>query len=112
MLILEPSIVDAEPMPDVEAMFAKLSGHKYFSRLDLSKGYWQVPLTHSARPLTAFQTPLGHFQFAEMPFGLVTASATFCCLMCKVLQNVFDVDNFIDDILVFTDTFDQHVSVL
>lgn len=50
------TVFDAEPMPDVDAMFAKLSGHKYFSRLDLSKGYWQVPLTHSARPLTAFQT--------------------------------------------------------
>lgn len=106
------TVFDAEPMPDVDAMFAKLSGHKYFSRLDLSKGYWQVPLTHSARPLTAFQTPLGLFQFTKMPFGLVTAPATFCRLMRDVLQNVSNVDNFIDDILIFTDTFDHHMSVL
>ncbi|XP_062590636.1 uncharacterized protein LOC134252230 [Saccostrea cucullata] len=106
------TVFDAEPMPDVDAMFAKLSGHKYFSRLDLSKGYWQVPLSDSARPMTAFQTPQGLFQFTKMPFGLVTAPATFCRLMREVLNNVSNVDNFIDDILIFTHTFDQHISVL
>lgn len=74
-------VFDAERIPDVNALFAKLSGHQVFSRLDLSKGYWQVPFTHSARPLTAFQTPLGLFHFTNMPFGLVTAPATFCRLM-------------------------------
>ena len=44
----------AEPMPDIDVLFARLSGHKYFSRLDLSKGYWQVPLSQAARPITAF----------------------------------------------------------
>jgi hypothetical protein len=60
------TVFDAEPMPDVDAMFAKLSGHKFFCRLDLSKGYWQVPLTQSSRPLTAFQTLQGLFQFTKM----------------------------------------------
>ncbi|XP_055997762.1 uncharacterized protein LOC125654613 [Ostrea edulis] len=106
------TVFDAEPMPDVDAMFAKLSGHKFFSRLDLSKGYWQVPLTQSSRSLTAFQTPLGLFQFTKMPFGLVTAPATFCRLMREVLHNITNVDNFIDDILVYTQTFEQHVQVL
>ena len=106
------TVFDAEPMPDVDAMFAKLSGHKFFSRLDLSKGYWQVPLTQSSRPLTAFQTPQGLFQFTKMPFGLVTAPATFCRLMREVLHNLANVENFIDDILVYTETFEQHVQVL
>ena len=106
------TVFDAEPMPDVDALFARLSGHKYFSRLDLSKGYWQVPLSQAARPLTAFQTPMGLFQFTKMPFGLVTAPATFCRLMREVLYNIPNVDNFIDDILIFTHTFDQHICVL
>jgi hypothetical protein len=106
------TVFDAEPMPDVDAMFAKLSGHKFFSRLDLSKGYWQVPLTQSSRPVTAFQTPQGLFQFTKMPFGLVTAPATFCRLMREVLHNLANVENFIDDILVYTETFEQHVQVL
>ena len=47
-----------------------------------------------------------------MPFGLVTAPATFCRLMREVLYNIPNVDNFIDDILFFTHTFDQHIWVL
>ena len=53
----------AVPMPDIDVLFARLSGHKYFSRLDLSKGYWQVPLSQAARPITAFQNSMGLFQF-------------------------------------------------
>lgn len=53
------TVFDAEPMPDIDAMFSKLAGHQYFSRLDLAKGYWQVPLTADSRPKTAFQTPMG-----------------------------------------------------
>lgn len=106
------TVFDAEPMPNPEDMFSKLAGHKYFSRLDLCKGYWQLPLTESAKPLTAFQTPLGLYQFRRMPFGLVTASASFSRLMRKLLSDMENVDNFIDDIIIFTVTFQQHIEVL
>lgn len=103
------TVFDAEPMPNVDAMFSKLAGHAYFSRLDLSKGYWQVPLSVESRPKTAFQTPLGLFQFTKMPFGLVTAPATFCRLMRLVRQDLSNVENFIDDILIYSMTFEDHV---
>ncbi|CAG2250028.1 unnamed protein product [Mytilus edulis] len=53
------TLFDAEPMGNAEEMFSKLAGHKYFSRIDLSKGYWQLPLSEDAKPKTAFQTPKG-----------------------------------------------------
>jgi len=106
------TVFDAEPMPNSEDMFSKLAGHKFISRIDLSKGYWQLPLTESAKPLTAFQTPLGLYQFRMMPFGLVTASASFSRLMRKLLVDIENVDNFIDDIIIFTMTFDQHLEIL
>jgi hypothetical protein len=63
-------------------MFSKLAGQIFFSRLDLSKGYWQVPLTPESKyKKTPFQTPLGLSQFTRMSFGLVTATATFSRLM-------------------------------
>ena len=65
----------AEPMPDIDVLFARLSGHKYFSRLDLSKGYWQVPLSQAARPMTAFQTPMGLFQLTKRLFGINYSSS-------------------------------------
>ena len=106
------TLFDAEPMPNAEEMFAKLAGHKYFSRLDLTKGYWQVPMSDKSKKLTAFSTPQGLFQFRTMPFGLVIAPAVFSRLMRKLLDNMDNIDNFIDDILVFTMTWPEHVDVL
>ena len=106
------TLFDAEPMGNAEEMFSKLAGHQYFSRIDLSKGYWQLPLSEDAKPKTAFQTPKGLFQFRRMPFGLVTAPASFCRLMRILLKGMENIDNFIDDIIIFTLTFEQHLEVL
>ena len=106
------TVFDAEPMPNIEQMFAKLHGCKYFSKLDLSKGYWQVPLTDQAKDLTGFVTSNGHFRFKVMPFGLVNAPATFCRLMRKVLKDLSNVDSFVDDILLYTEDWEDHLIVI
>ena len=103
------TLFDAEPMPNAEEMFAKQACHKYFSRLDLTKGYLQVD---KSKKLTGFSTPQGLFQFSTMPFGLVIAQAVFSRLMRKLLDNMDNIDNFIDDILVFTMTWPDDVEVL
>ena len=51
------TIFDAEPMPSAEDMFAKVSEHICFSKLDLAKGYWQVPMSDRSKQLTSFSTP-------------------------------------------------------
>lgn len=106
------TVFDCEPIPNMEDIFVKLANCKYLSKIDLTKGYWQLPLTDSAKPLTAFQTPLGLFQFVTMPFGLVCASASFSRIMRKLLYGLECVDNFIDDIIIFTETFIKHLEVL
>ncbi|KAK3770816.1 hypothetical protein RRG08_036417 [Elysia crispata] len=60
------------------------SRSKYLTKVDLSKGYWQIPLAEKAKPLTAFATEKGLYQFRVMPFGLQGAPATFSRLMRKV----------------------------
>ena len=84
---------DAEPMPNMEEMINRLSGHKYFTKIDLSNGYWQVELTEESKPLTAFETPWGLFQFKTLPFGLVNSGASFCRLIRIVLQGLHNVDS-------------------
>ncbi|XP_060070261.1 uncharacterized protein LOC132550238 [Ylistrum balloti] len=106
------TVFDAEPMPNTEEIFARLAGARYFSKLDLSKGYWQVPLTEKAKPMTAFTTPQGLFQFRVMPFGLVNAPATFSRMMRKLLAGMAHLENFIDDILIYTSTWEEHLDVL
>ena len=106
------TVFDAEPIPNVEDIFAKLAGNVFFSGFDLTKGYWQVPLTDDAKVKTAFQTPKGLMQFRVMPFGLVNAGATFSRLMRKLLEGMKNLDNFIDDVIVFTRTWELHMSVL
>jgi hypothetical protein len=105
---------DSEPMPDVDQLFAKLSNAKYFSKLDLSKGYWQIPVDEKDRHKTAFSTPYGQYQWTAMPFGLKTAGAIFTRMMRKLIQPMGrdDVDNFIDDVLIASDSWEQHLEAL
>ena len=91
------TVFDAMPMPSVEQIFSKFAGYKF-----ISKGYWQIPLSEHSKKYTAFQTPLGLFQFTVLQFGLVTAQASCSRLMRKLLQNLQNVDNFVDDIIIFT----------
>ena len=77
---------DAYPMPQVDELINQVGKAKFISALDLTRGYWQVPVAKDGRPKTVFVTPFGLFQFNVMLFGLQGASATFQRLMDKVLQ--------------------------
>ena len=105
---------DAEPLPDIDALFARLGKAKYFSKLDLSRGYWQIPMSAGDKCKTAFTTPAGQFQFVTMPFGLKTAGAVFSRVMRRVLEplQLASVQNFMDDVLIATETWPEHLSAL
>ena len=104
--------IDAEPMPNMEEVIIKMPGHKLFAKMDLSKGYWQVSLSERSKPLTAFETPRGLFQFKTMPFGSVNSGATFCRLMRIILSKLPNVDSFVDDMWIFTETWEDHMASL
>ena len=103
---------DAEPMPNMEEIINRMSDHKYLTEMDLSKGYWQVGLTERSKPLTAFETPTGLFQFRTMPFVLVNSGASFCRLMRIILSNLPNVDSFVGDMWIFTETWKDHMTSL
>ena len=105
---------DAEPIPNVDQIFAGLGRAQYFSKLDLSKGYWQIPVKKEDRLKTAFTTPQGQFQWVTMPFGLKTAGAVFSRVMRRVLEPLRDphVQNFMDDLMVATETWETHTASL
>lgn len=106
----QQTIFDPQPMPKLEEIINKLGKAKYISKLDLTKGYWQIPLSEAAQEISAFVTSFGHYQFTVMPFGMTNSAASFVRLMKKVLEGKEEFsDSFIDDILVFSEHFSEHL---
>ena len=71
------TVFDPEPMPSAEHLFQKLNGDKYFTRIDLSKGYWQISIPEDSDiPNTAFVTPDGSYEFLKIAFGMINSAAT------------------------------------
>ena len=103
------TISDATPIPDQERIFTKLSRAKYFTKLDLTKGYWQVPISKDSRKYTAFQAGNKLYEFNTMAFGLKNAPATFNRMMAKLLGHRSDVVYFFDDVLIFSETWNNHI---
>ena len=106
------TVFDPEPMPAAEDLFQKLSGDKYFSKIDLSKEYWQILIPEEDIPKTAFVTPDGSYEFLKMPFGMINSAATLKHGMKKLLKGLDNVDYYWDDILVHTRTWEEHLKAL
>ena len=83
------TVKDAFPLLQIADLVNTLSGHRYFSTLDLASGYWQVPVEESSQEKTAFVIPGGgHCEFLRMPFGLKNAVLTFQRLMSAFLEGL------------------------
>ena len=101
------TVRDAYAIPRIDDTLHLLAGAKYFSKLDLKCGYWQVELNEDDKAKTAFQAgPLGFYECNRMPFGLCNAPATFQRLMerCMGDINLRDCLVYLDDIIIFSST--------
>src|SRR6266536_1648512 len=108
------TIIDTYPLPIVNDTVDKIGGKKYYTSIDLASRYWQVEVDKNSQDITAFVTLWGFYQFNVMPFGLTNASATFQRLINYVLYDYLNdfVVVYLDDILVCSDTFDEHINHL
>ena len=105
---------DAYPLPRIDDIFDSLGKARWFTSLDLASGYWQVEVAPEDQPKTAFISACGTFEFNVMPFGLTNAPRTFQRLMDRVLRNEIGkfVHVYLDDINVFSETFEEHLQHL
>ena len=100
------------PLPLLEDVFQTVAENNpsIFSSLDMSSGFYQVPLDEASKPKTAFVTHRGNYQFKRMPFGICNAPASYQALMAKVLQNILFsyALAYVDDILCMSDSPERH----
>lgn len=103
---------DCFPLPRIDDCIDRVGPAKFVSKLDLLKGYWQVPLTPRAAEISAFVTPDYFCQYSVMAFGMRNAPSTFQRLMQLVLRDVQNCTAYLDDIVVYSSTWEEHVETL
>jgi hypothetical protein len=102
------------PLPRIDILFDQLARAKVFSKIDLRSSYHQIKIRPSDIPKTAFSTRYGLYEYLVMSFGLTNAPAYFMCLMNSVFMQELDkfVVVFIDDILIYSKTPEDHAKHL
>jgi transposase InsO family protein len=105
---------DVYPLPRIDTCLDALSGARWFSTFDLRSGYHQVRMNDTDKDKTAFVTREGTFRFRVMPFGLCNAGATFQRLMDIIMSGLnFEICLvYLDDIVLFSSSIDQHMERL
>lgn len=105
---------DRESPPLISEILQKYNGKRVFSKLDLTHGYWLVPLQKQSRPYTAFLFDSHMYEFRRIPFGLKTAGSGLIRSLSFALKRDFDqnISCYIDDILIDTEMIEEHLNVL
>ena len=86
-----------------------MQGATLFSTLDLLSAYHQIRLTDDNIPKSAFRTPKGLYEYKVMPFGLTNAPSIFMAAMNDILAYLGFVAVYLDDILIFSKSLEEHV---
>ena len=126
-LLNKVTVRNNAPLPRIEDLLDAVSGASYFSALDMTAGFWQLRLTDEDKPKTAWRSPSGLYQWRVLPFGLCNAPAVFH----STIENLFKVPYagpdgtaqpvtalgsfvlvYLDDILVFSNTAEDHLAHL
>jgi hypothetical protein len=97
------------PIPNKKDLLDRLNDSLIFSKFDMKSGYWQIQINEADRYKTAFAVPFGHYEWNVLPFGLKNAPSEFQNIMNDIFNPYSDfIIVYIDDVLVFSKSLDQH----
>jgi hypothetical protein len=105
------TVTPVYPIPDIKSNLSLMAGSKYFTLLDIENAYWNIPIRDEDKDKTGFVTPFGTFRYERMAFGLSGAPSAFQRVMDAMLVGLRDVEVlvYLDDLLIFSDTIEDHV---
>lgn len=103
---------DSYPVPRIDDCIDQIGDANFVTKIDLLKGYWQVGLTERAKAISAFVTMDGLYQYKVLPFGMKNSSSCFQRLINEVLKGVKGCSVYIDDILLCSREWNEHVTLL
>lgn len=103
------------PFPTIDEILQKTKGCEYFSSLDINSAFWSIPVRRDDQHKTGFITQDGHFQWKCIPFGIKIASPVYQRILTRIIKkhnlSSFCL-NYIDDILIFSKNFHDHINHL
>ena len=103
---------DSYPLPKVDDLLANLAGGQFFSKLDLSQAYLQLPLDERSKEFVTVNTHRGLYRYNRLPFGVSSAPSIFQRTIENLLQGIKGVSVYIDDILISGSTLHEHLKIL
>ncbi len=103
---------DSWPLPRVDEILDNMRGSSVFTTIELFHGYWQIKVDETCKEKAAFLCRYGTFQFEVMLFGLMNKQATFQRMMDRILMNVASVQCYVDDVVIFSNSSEEHASHL
>ena len=110
------TVQDSYPLPDINDLIDVCLDCNFFTQLDLASGYWCLEINEDDKKKTAFSVPNGKFEFNRMPFGLkngqATMQRTIDQIKHEILEKTSGVDAYVDNIFIFSKTFEEHLSTL
>jgi hypothetical protein len=95
-------------LPEVECVFPRFRGAKFFSKMDMTAGFWQVLLDDISSKMCTFSTPFGRYRYLRLPFGISPAPELFHRIVGDVVRDLPGVMHFVDDVLVWGMTQEEH----
>lgn len=105
------TIPDSYPMPRIDDMLDRLHGAKYFSKLDMTDGFWQIRLNEESKEYTGFATTSKFWQWRVLPMGAMNSPSAFQRAMDLVLGSLKwqSVMCYVDDLIIFSRTIEEHI---
>lgn len=100
------------PIPKVEVTLARLRGSEFYSKIDATSGFLQIPLDKASAKLTTIITPFGRFMYNRLPFGLNCAPEYFSMKFSQLFEDFDNVVIHMDDVLLYTKNLEEHKQLL